>query len=298
MYDIYRSLEYLSHEERSYLHQYLIDQLTSETSQNNIQYLINILYCARLCSDIHHSWLLENSLSLIHRLLNLVNQSSTPSHLSIELLVLIANIMDEINQSKSELYTLLDCAYDKDSTNFDIKLYIYKIALDFNCITIMKDIFERLEVKNIQYYSLGYLLADHYLRIHTNYRHIKNFFNYIKNLLLIYSDDSWSQIMFCYKYGNFLRINEIRTFADSYLNYSLIYIQSLVGAIVIDLIQNGNRYTSIVNILKASSNCILFDNKEKNNNSLHSLFYKADNCDLSRLQDTRDFDIWSKIDYR
>ncbi|CAF1030053.1 unnamed protein product [Rotaria sordida] len=298
MYDIYRSLEYLSSDERSHLHKYLIDQLTSETCQNNIQYLINILYCARLCGDIHSLWLLENSHSLIQRLHDIANQSSTPLNLSIELFLLIVNIMDETNQSKSELYTLLDHTYEKDSTNFDIKLYIYKIALNFNCITIMKDIFERLEIKNIQYYSLGYLLTDHYLRIHTNYRYIRNFFNYLTNLLFVYTDDSWSQIMFCYKYGNFLRINEIRTFSDYYLSYSLIYMQSLIGSIIIDLIQNGNRYNSIINIFKHPSNQILFNNKEKNNNSLHSLFYKTDNNESLKVQDTRDFDIWPKIDYR
>jgi len=298
MHDIYRSLEYLSSEDRSRLHKYLTNQLTSETSQNNIQYFINILYCARLCGDIHRSWLSENSLSLIQRLLDLVNQSSTPLHLSIELLILIINIMDETNHSNSELYTLLDRTHEKDSSNFDVKLYIYKMALNFNSITIMKDFFERLEIKNIQYYSLGYLLTDHYLRIHTNYRQIRSFFNYLTNLLLVYTDDSWGQIMFCYKYGNFLRINEIRTFCDCYLSYSLIYIQSLIGSLIIDLIQNGNRYNSIVNIFKYPANQILFDNKEKNNHSLHSLFYKTDNNDVLKLQDTRDFDIWPKVDYR
>jgi hypothetical protein len=298
MHDIYRSLEYLSSEDRSRLHKYLTNQLTSETSQNNIQYFINILYCARLCGDIHRSWLSENSLSLIQRLLDLVNQSSTPLHLSIELLILIINIMDETNHSNSELYTLLDRTHEKDSSNFDVKLYIYKMALNFNSITIMKDFFERLEIKNIQYYSLGYLLTDHYLRIHTNYRQIRSFFNYLTNLLLVYTDDSWGQIMFCYKYGNFLRINEIRTFCDCYLSYSIIYIQSLIGSIIIDLIQNGNRYNSIMNIFKYPSNQILFDNREKNNYSLHSLFYKTDNTDVLKLQDTRDFDIWPKVDYR
>ncbi len=292
MYDIYKSLEYLSTEDRKRLHQYLINQITSEKSENNIQYLINILYCARLCGDIHNSWLSENSLSLIKRLLDLANQSSTASHLSIELFLLILNIMDETNGKKIDLYNLLDYAYEKDSTNFDIKLFIYKLALNFNCITIMKDLFERLEIKNIQYFSLSYLLTDHYLRLHRNYRHIKNFFNYLTNILLVYTDDSWSQIMFCYKYGNFLRINEIRTFSDYYLSYSLIYIQSLIGSIIIDLIQNGNRYNSIMNIFKYSSNQILFHNKK----SLHELFYNNDN--EIKLQDTRDFDIWPKIDYR
>ena len=277
MYDIYRSLEYLIFEDRSRLHKYLVNQLISETCQSNTQYLINILYCARLCGDIHKSWLSENSNSLIQRLFDLANQSSTPSHLSIELFLLIINIMDEINPSKTELYTLLDHANEKDSTNFDTKLYIYKLALYFNSLTIMKDIFERLEIKNIQYYSLGYLLTDHYLRIHTNYRHMKGFFNYLTNLLLVYTDDSWNQIMFCYKYGNFLRINEIRTFSDCYLSYSIIYIQSLIGSMIIDLIQNGNRYNSIINIFKYPSNQVLFENKNKNNNSSHLLFYKTDN---------------------
>lgn len=298
MYDIYRSLEYLSMEDRSHLHKYLVGQLTSETSQNNTQYLINILYCARLCGKIHSAWLLENYSSLIPRLLDVANQSSTSSNLSVELFLSIVNIMDETNQSKSEIYTLLDRTYEKDSANFDTKLYLYKMALNFNCITIMKDIFERLEIKNIQFFSLGYLLTDHYLRIHTNYRHIRNFLNYLTNLLLVYTDDSWSQIMFCYKYGNFLRINEIRTFSDYYLAYSLSYIQSLIGSIVIDLIQNGNRYNSIANILKYPSSQILFDNKDKNTSSICSLFYKANNSDALKVQDTRDFDIWPKVDYR
>jgi len=292
MYDIYRALEYLSTDDRIRLHTYLINQLKSETSENNIQYLINILYCARLCGNIHNSWLSENSSSLIQRLLDLANQSTD---FSIELFLLIANIMDETNQSKIDLYNLLDHAYEKDSTNFDLKLYMYKLALHYNCITIMKDVFDRLEIKNIQYFSLSYLLTDHSLRIHRNYRYIKFFFNYVTNILLVYTDDSWSQIMFCYKYGNFLRINEIRTFSDCYLSYSLTYIQSLIGSIIIDLIQNGNRYNSIVNTFKYSSSQVLFDNKEKNNNSLHSLFYKND---VFKLQDTRDYDIWPKIDYR
>ncbi|UJR37411.1 hypothetical protein I4U23_030115 [Adineta vaga] len=295
MYDIYRSFEYLSSEDRSRLHKYLIEQLTSEMSEKNTQYLINILSCARLCGDKHYTWLKENSQSLIQRLFDLANQSSD---LSIDLYILIANIMDEIKQSKSDIYALLDHAYEKDSTNFDVKLYIYNMALHFNSLTIMKDYFERLEIKNIQYYSLGYLLTDHYLRIHTNYRHIRSSFNYLASLLLIYNDDSWSQIMFCYKYGNFLRINEIRTFSDCYLTYSLIYIQSIIGSMVVDLIQNGNRYDSIANILKHPFNQVLFDHKQKYKQSLHGLFYKANNNDEYKVQDTRDFDIWPKVDYR
>ncbi|CAF1987701.1 unnamed protein product [Rotaria magnacalcarata] len=298
MFDIYRSLEYLSFEDLTRLHKHLIGQLTLETCQNNAQYLINIFYCARICGDIHSSWLSENYRSLIQHLLDVAIQSSTPSHLSIELLLLIVNIMDETNQSKTELYTLLDRTYEKDATNFDIKLFIYKMAVNFNCVTIMKDTFERLEIKNIQYYSLGYLLTDHYLRIHTNYRQIRYFFNYLTNLLLVYTDDSWSQIMFCYKYGNFLRINEIRAFSDYYLSFSIIYIQSLIGSIIIDLIQNGDRYHSIVGLFKHTSNQGLFEHRDKNNHSLRSLFYKNANSDLFKLQDTRDFDVWSKIDHR
>jgi hypothetical protein len=284
MYDIYRALEYFSKDDRIRLHEYLINRLTSD----NIQYLINILYCARLCGDIHRLWLSENYQSLIKRLFDLTNQSSD---LSIELFLLIINIMDENNQSKIDLYNLLDRTYEKDSTNFDVKLYLYHLALNFNSITIMKDYFDRLEIKNIQYFSLSYLLTDHYLRIHRNYRHMKNFFNYLTNILLIYTDDSWSQIMFCYKYGNFLRINEIRTFSDCYLSYSLIYIQSLIGTMVIDLISNGYRYQSIGNIFKNSSNQVLFDQKDK----IRALFYPNE---LIKVQDTRDFDVWSKIDYR
>jgi hypothetical protein len=284
MYDIYRAFEYFSKDDRIRLHEYLIKQLTSD----NIQYIINILYCARLCGDIHRSWLSENHHSLIERLFDLANQSS---NLSIELFLLIVNIMDENNQSKIDLYNLLDRTYEKDSTNFDLKLYLYQLALDFNCIKIMKEFFDRLEIKNIQYFSLSYLLTDHYLRIHRHYRHMKNFFNYLTNILLVYTDDSWSQIMFCYKYGNFLRINEIRTFSDCYLSYSLTYIQSLIGAMVIDVMQSGNRYYSIVNIFKNSSNQVLFDQKD----IMRSLFYHNDTL---KVQDTRDFDVWSKIDYR
>lgn len=298
MFDIYRLLEYLPTEDLSRLHKHLVDQLTSETCQNNIQYLINILHCARLCGNIHSSWLLENYQSLSQRLMDIANHSTTPSHLSIELFLFIGNIMDETNQSKSELYALLDQTYEKDTTNFDVKLFIYKMALQFNCLTIMKDVFERLEIKNIQYYSLGYLLTDHCLRIHTNYRQLRNFLNYLTNLLLVYTDDSWSQIMFCYKYGNFLRINEIRTFSDYYLSYSLIYMQSLIGSIVIDIMQNGNRYNSLANLFKHSSTQALFDHKEKYKKSLRPIFYKTENNDLIKLQDTRDFDIWPKIDYR
>ena len=291
MYDIYRALEYLSLEDRTRLHQYLIDHSSSE----NIQYLINILYCARLCGNIHSSWLAENGLSLMKRLFNLANHSSTPLNLSIDLFLLIGTLMDENKQSKIDLYNLFDRTFTKDPTNFDMKLYLYQLALHFNSITIMKDLFERLEIKNIQYFSLSYLLTDHYLRIHRNYRHMKNFFNYLTNILLVYTDDSWSQIMFCYKYGNFLRINEIRTFSDSYLSYSLIYIQSLVGALIVDLIQNGNRYQSIENIFKHPTNQVLFDQKEKRSESFRTLFYQNE---MLKVQDTRDFDIWSKIDYR
>ncbi|CAF1638386.1 unnamed protein product [Adineta ricciae] len=162
----------------------------------------------------------------------------------------------------------------------------------------MKDYFERLEIKNIQYYSLGYLLTDHYLRIHTNYRHVRSSCNYLTNLLLVYNDDSWSQIMFCYKYGNFLRINEIRIFSDCYLSYSLIYFQALIGALVVDFIQNGNRYRSISTLLKHPSNQVLFEHKQKNKQSLHGLFYKTNTNEVYRVQDTRDYDIWPKIDHR
>lgn len=283
MFDIYRILEYFSKDDRQHLHEYLIKQLTSD----NTQYLINILHCARLCGDVHRTWLLENRLGLVERLFQLANQSSD---LSIDLILVIVNMMEECGESKIDLCNLLDRAYEKDSTNFDVKLYLYQVALNLNCSSIMKDYFERLEIKNIQYFSLSYLLTDQYLRIHRNYRQMKSFFNYLMNILLVYTDDSWSQIMFCYKYGNFLRIHEIRTFSDCYLSESLIYIQSLVGVMVVDLIQNGNRYQSISQIFKSTMNPMLFDQKP-----LRSLFYRND---THKVQDTRDFDIWSKIDYR
>ena len=106
MYDIYRAFEYLPSEERIRIHKYLIEQLMSETNQKN---LINIYYCARLCGNIHRSWLSENGLSLIQRFLDLTNQSSQES---IELFLLVGNIIDEIDRSKLELYTLLDHAYE------------------------------------------------------------------------------------------------------------------------------------------------------------------------------------------
>ena len=283
MFDIYRVLEYFSADDRRRLHEYLIQQLTSE----NVQYLINILYCARLCGDVHRLWLLENRQSFIERLFQLAKQSSDHS---IDLILLIVNIMDECEQSKIDLYNLLDRTYDKDPTNFDVKLYLYQLALNVNCSPIMRDYFERLEIKNIQYFSLSYLLTDQYLRIHRNYRQMKSFFAYLTNILLVYTDDSWSQIMFCYKYGNFLRIHEIRTFSDCYLSDSLIYVQSVVGTIVVDVIQNGNRYHSIGQVFKNLSNRILFEQK-----SIRSLFYRNETF---KVQDTRDFDMWSKIDHR
>ena len=298
MHDIYRALEYLSPEDRARLHRFLIDQIDSRSNPDNLQYLINIFYCARLCGDIHRSWLVENQQTCAQRLLELAYQSSTPSSLAVELLLLVATIMEEMGQPPVELYTLLDQAYTRDNAHFDVKLYLYKLALHFNCVPIMKDFFERLEIKNIQYYSLGYLLTDHYLRIHTNYRNVRYFFQYLTNLLLVYTDDSWSQIMFCYKYGNFLRINEIRTFADCYLSWSLTYMQSTIGSMVVDLIQNGNRYASIGTIFNYPYNQVLFDKKQKSNHSLQSLFYKADANQTTKLQDTRDLDIWPKMDHR
>ena len=298
MYDVYRALEYLSSDDRGRLHAFLVEQIDSKTSEENTQYLINVLCCARLCGELHRSWLSTNGLALIERLLKLAHQPTTPSDLSTELLIIVANTMEEIGRSSTELYCLLDRAIERESTNFDIKLYLYKLALQFNCLPIMKDLFERLEIKNIQFYSLGYLLTDHYLRIHTNYRHIRNFFHYLINLVLVYGDDSWNQIMFCYKYGNFLRINEIRTFSDCYLSYSLIYMQSLLGTIIVDLIQNGNRYTTIGNIFKYQYDRVLFEKKQTLNYTLRSLFYQTDSDESLKLQDTRDFDVWPKIDYQ
>ena len=298
MHDIYRALEYLSDDDRGRLHRFLIDQIDSKSNQNDLQYLINIYYCARLCGDIHRSWLVDNHQTCVQHLLELAYRTSTAAHLSVELLLLVATTMEEMARSPVELYTLLDRAYAGDNAHFDVKLYLYKVALHFNCVPMMKDFFERLEIKNIQYYSLGYLLTDHYLRIHTNYRNVRYFFHYLTNLLLVYTDDSWSQIMFCYKYGNFLRINEIRTFSDGYLSWSLTYMQSTIGSMVIDLIQNGNRYASIATIFKYPYNQVLFEKKQKTNHSLQAFFYKTDANQTSKVQDTRDFDIWPKMDHR
>jgi hypothetical protein len=298
MYDIYRALEYLSSNDRLRIHAFLIEQMDKHIADDNIQQLINILSCTRLFGDIHRSWLIDHHAVYVERLLERAQSSTTPLHLSIELLLLVATMMEEIERSPIELYNLLDSVYERDTSHFDSKLYLYKLGLYFNCTKIMKDYFERLEIKNIQYYSLGYLLTDHNLRIHSNYRHLTQFFQYLTNILLVYTDDSWNQIMFCYKYGNFLRINEIRTFSDCYLSLSLIYMQSLIGSLVIDLIQNGNRYQSIGNILGSSLHQALFENKSKDNQSLHSGFFKTNNHNVSKLQDTRDFDIWPKIDHR
>jgi len=274
MFDIYRIFEYLSNEQQINLHQFLIKQISSE--ENNIQYLINILYCSRLCGNIHLTWLKENHESIISKLTN------QKSDISIEAYVLIINLLNELNRSPIDLYNFLDHIHEKDAANFDVKLYLYHLALNFNCSTIMKDYFDRLEIKNIQYLSLSYLLTDHYLRIHRNYRQMRQFFQHLTNLLVVYTDDSWNQIMFCYKYGNFLRINEIRLFAEQYLNNTLISIQGAIGSIAVDLIVEGNRYQNIANVLQSNTN--------------QSLFEKFSNENI--IQDTRDFDIWSKIDYR
>ena len=296
MFDIYRSFEYLSAEDRTRLHTYLIDQMATKTDADHLQQLINLFYCARLCGESHRTWLTNNAQTWIERLSTLAQDSATPTSSSIELMLLVANMMEEIGRPKVELYALLERLYERDPTHFDVKLHLYRTALHFNSPTIMKRLFERLEIKNIQYYSLGYLLTDHYLRIHSNYHQVRNFLSYLANLLLIYTDDSWSQIMFCYKYGNFLRINEIRTFSDSYLSLSLIYFQSLIGSIIVDLIQNGHRYASIGTIFKDSPSQTLFDNHHlKANPSFQNLFYKNEQI---KLQDTRDFDIWPKIDHR
>lgn len=273
MFDIYRAFEYLSKDQQKNLHDFLIQQITSE--QDNIQYLINLLYCSRLCGNLHLTWLKANHENIIAKLNNQTSEISTEAYL------LIINLLDEISRSSVDLYNFLDHIHEKDSANFDVKLNLYRLALNFNCPTMMKDYFERLEIKNIQYLSLSYLLTDHYLRLHRNYRQMRQFFQHLANILLVYTDDSWNQIMFCYKYGNFLRINEIRIFAEQYLNNTLISIQGSIGSLAIDLIADGNRYQTIGNILQSNTNKDLFE-KFTNGN----------------IQDTRDFDIWSKIDYR
>ena len=294
MFDVYRAFEHLSVDERSRLHQFFVEKFDEE----NLSELLNRFSCGRLCGDVHRQWLIDDNLKSIRRLIELAEKSTTSTEQSTELFLLAAMNFEQLNRSSIDLFNLLDRIYLRDPSNFDTKLYLYKLATHFNCLSVMKDLFERLEIKNIQYYSLGYLLTDHYLRVHSNYHQVRGFLRYLTNLLQVYTDDSWSQIMFCYKYGNFLRINEIRTFSDCYLSYSLVYFQSLIGSIVIDLIQNGNRYQSIVNLLKSSDSQLIFENKLKLNFSLRSMFYKNEENETFKLQDTRDFDIWPKVDFR
>ncbi|CAF0784058.1 unnamed protein product [Didymodactylos carnosus] len=314
MYDLYKYMEYLPVEQHNQLNMYLyekhikklVDQqetIGGEIEQNSlssavdIQFLINILYCSRLC--INSKYLVTHREQIISKLLEYSHLPTTSLLLQGDLVLISASILNEtIRQQHSEsmlidLYCLLEYGHKQDATNFDIKLFLYYLSLKFNCFPMMKEYYEKLEIKNIQYYSLGYLLLDHTLRITTNYRSMKNFFVYLTNLLLTYTDDSWNQVMYCYKYGNFQRINEIRMFSDYYLTYSHTYVYSLIASIIVDLVHYGNTYQTIMNILKQLQNKILFKS-----NSIKLLFLSSDQNPTQQLQDTRDFDIWTKIDFR
>lgn len=166
---------------------------------------------------------------------------------------LSANVMYDlsIKEQKSkpllEALALLSYVLKNSPSNFHVKLFALKIYQQFGCLTGAQDMYDLLDIKNIQLDSMGY--------IHCNYLPLSGRFNFGKptyeSALKFFTNsykDRLAYITMSYRFGTFSKLLEFMDFRDKLTNslhYSILSAESLLLELVSlngTISQNLNSY--------------------------------------------------------
>ncbi|KAL5273927.1 NAA25 family protein [Megaselia abdita] len=251
--DISMYIDSMQQDERSNLANILIKESAINSTnlpktKEEMQKHITALQLARICGahkllESDHLLALFTTLKLHyeHGLSNfgkdLLATDMGPSDLYA---LLAANVMYDLSikeqQSKPllEALALLSYVLKNSPSNFHVKLFALKIYQLLGCLTGAQEMYDLLDIKNIQLDSMGY--------IHCNYLPLSGRFNFGKPTyeaaLKFFTNsykDRLAYITMSYRFGTFSKLLEFMDFRDKLTNsihYSILSAESLILEIV------------------------------------------------------------------
>lgn len=144
------------------------------------------------------------------------------------------SIKEQKSKPLLEALALLSYVLKNSPSNFHVKLFALKIYQLFGCLTGAQDMYELLDIKNIQLDSMGY--------IHCNYLPLSGRFNFGKPTyeaaLKFFTNsykDRLAYITMSYRFGTFSKLLEFMDFRDKLTNslhYSILSAESLILELV------------------------------------------------------------------
>ncbi|CAG2112305.1 unnamed protein product [Medioppia subpectinata] len=129
---------------------------------------------------------------------------------------------------------ILENGLIKSPANFHFKLLLVKLYNMIGAVSASHTWLESLDIKHIQYDSLGYIFATQ----HMIGAHFNTSSQLLGNMLKFYSSnvkDTLDYMISCYKFGSFTKVEEILLFRDRLTN-SLQYCLSAVDRMILDMI--------------------------------------------------------------
>ncbi|CAG2164368.1 unnamed protein product [Oppiella nova] len=165
-------------------------------------------------------------------------------------IILKSDVMPTEAQSTDPFVTLMACILFADNDLDDDMLSQTIILLEKSLIKTVgasHSLLESLDVKHIQYDSLGYVITTAMI----TGAHFTSSSQLLGNTLKFYSanfKDTLDYLISCYKFGSFTKVQEILSFRDR-LNNSLQYCLSAVERMVLDLILETKNHDSTKDII-------------------------------------------------
>lgn len=144
------------------------------------------------------------------------------------------SIKEQKSKPLLEALALLSYVLKNSPSNFHVKLFALKIYQLLGCLTGAQDMYDLLDIKNIQLDSMGY--------IHCNYLPLSGRFNFGKPTyeaaLKFFTNsykDRLAYITMSYRFGTFSKLLEFMDFRDKLTNsihYSILSAESLILELV------------------------------------------------------------------
>ena len=113
---------------------------------------------------------------------------------------LVLSILSDINY-----------ALKKSKSNYQLKLYLVNLYSNFGVYGQLQKNFNDMDIKNIQYYSMSYLILYNCLRL-GSYENCNDILNLAKHFYMTNLFDITNYMINCYKYGTFDKLFDLYKF--------------------------------------------------------------------------------------
>ena len=179
--------------------------------------------------DYHLALTQSQILSIIHQLQKMyenglefgVDLVDTTQQFSDEILMLklhfkydLLRFIESTSQTSRLVQSMIrdiNVALKKSKANYQLKLYLVNLYSNFGLYGQLQKNFNSMDIKNIQYYSMSYLVLYNCLRL-SSYEKCNEILNLVKHFYMTNLFDITNYMINCYKFGTFDKLFDLYKF--------------------------------------------------------------------------------------